>query len=60
MPGAEIRLEDNNLLDIQRYLGESLLALENYLPPTSDVKQTTQALAEKAKGMFLWASLNIS
>ncbi|KAF5239911.1 hypothetical protein FAUST_4680 [Fusarium austroamericanum] len=60
VPGAEIRLEDNNSLDIQRYLGESLLALKNYLPPTWDVKQTTQALAEKAKGMFLWASLNIS
>ncbi|KAK6700906.1 hypothetical protein SNK04_010842 [Fusarium graminearum] len=60
VPGAEIRLEDNNSLDIQRYLGESLLAFKNYLPPTWDVKQTTQALAEKAKGMFLWASLNIS
>ncbi|RKL23108.1 hypothetical protein BFJ68_g1314 [Fusarium oxysporum] len=60
VPGAEIRLEDNNSLDIQRYLGESLLALENYLPPTSDVKQTTQVLVEKAEGMFLWASLNIS
>ncbi|KAK2681960.1 NACHT nucleoside triphosphatase [Fusarium oxysporum f. sp. vasinfectum] len=60
VPGAEIRLEDNNSLNIQRYLGESLLALENYLPPTSDVKQITQVLVEKAEGMFLWASLNIS
>ncbi|KAF5548235.1 ankyrin repeat domain-containing protein [Fusarium mexicanum] len=58
--GAEIRLEDNNLLDIQRYLGESLLVLKDYLLPASDIKQTAQVLAEKAKGIFLWASLSVS
>ncbi|PNP85062.1 hypothetical protein FNYG_01587 [Fusarium nygamai] len=58
--GAEIRLEDNNLLDIERYLSESFLALEKYLLPASDIEQTAQALAEKANGVFLWASLIIS
>ncbi|KAM0233281.1 hypothetical protein ACHAPO_007360 [Fusarium lateritium] len=57
IPGTEIRMEDNNSPGIQRYLGERLLALEGYLSPTSDVKQTTQVLAEKANGTFLWVSL---
>lgn len=60
VPGAEIRLEDNNFLDIQQYLSENLLALEDSLLPASNVKQISQTLAEKAKGVFLWASLTIS
>ncbi|KAG4293484.1 hypothetical protein FPRO06_00069 [Fusarium proliferatum] len=60
LPGAEIRLEDNNSLDIEQYLSESLLAMEDYLFPASNVQQKAEALTEKAEGVFLWASLTIS
>jgi ankyrin repeat protein/energy-coupling factor transporter ATP-binding protein EcfA2 len=60
MPMVEIQMEDNNSSDIQTYLWKRLVALEDHLPPALDVEKTTQALTEKAQGMFLWASLMVS
>lgn len=60
VPCAEIRLEDNNSLGMQRYIGENLLGLGGHISLNSDVEETSQALAEEAKGTFLWAVLAIS
>ncbi|KAF4448233.1 Ankyrin repeat domain-containing protein 17 [Fusarium austroafricanum] len=60
VPGAEIRMEENNSVDIERYLCNSLLALEDHLSPALDIEKVTRSLTEKAEGVFLWASLVVS
>lgn len=50
--GFEIRMEDKNASDIQRYIDQELR-----LPPGYDIAPIKQALLQKASGVFLWIVL---
>ncbi|KAM5378670.1 hypothetical protein ACJZ2D_004469 [Fusarium nematophilum] len=56
-PVAEIRMEEHNFIDIQTYLNDKLVALRTRSASTLDVRQVSEAMAEKSRGGFVWAAL---
>ncbi|GAW21676.1 hypothetical protein ANO14919_111990 [Xylariales sp. No.14919] len=59
-PVWEIRIEDNNFFGIQKYLNDKIKKWQGPLFSSLDVQECTQAIAEGAQGVFLWAALVVS